>query len=261
MYLTGANTLMGLAEGRYDGHCHVFRADLPMANGRRYTPGYDATPEELCCILNQFGLDGALLVQPSFLGADNSYLLQALEKISSDERLTVKGVAVLDPSAPIDGEWLKALDQRSIIGVRLNLVGKAESFDYDNWRTTLGAVENLGWHVELHCEAVHLPRILPQLVRHHAKVVIDHFGLIEQVANNAGLRAILDQPKDQLWIKVSGAYRIHPRGDRKADAATMAPLREIYTDHLGSDRLVWGSDWPFTQFEKQMNYQLAWALA
>jgi predicted TIM-barrel fold metal-dependent hydrolase len=30
----------------------------------------------------------------------------------------------------------------------------------------------------------------------------------------------------------------------------MAPLRA----HFGLDRLLWGSDWPHTQFEKQINY-------
>ena len=41
----------------------------------------------------------------------------------------------------------------------------------------------------------------------------------------------------------------------------MSPLRRIYADHLGNDRLVWGSDWPFTQFEAQMTYGLAHAMA
>ena len=41
----------------------------------------------------------------------------------------------------------------------------------------------------------------------------------------------------------------------------MAPLRHILADHLGPDRLIWGSDWPFTQFEHQMSYELAHRLA
>ncbi|WP_350334429.1 amidohydrolase family protein [Coralliovum pocilloporae] len=261
MTLTGANTLMGLPTGQYDGHCHVFRADLPMAEDRRYTPDYDAKPEELCSLLKAFNLDGALMVQPSFLGADNSYLLQVLADYASNDTVTFKGVAVLDPAMPVDSGWLRELDERGIVGVRLNLLRKAPAFDYETWRQTLAAVEKMGWHIELHSEAEHLPQLLPQLTRHHAKVVVDHFGLVGDINGSSGLRAILDQPEDRLWIKVSGAYRIHPDADRSADADTMAPLRHIYSEHFGENRLIWGSDWPFTQFEDRMSYCLARSVA
>ena len=99
MKLSGAATLMGLSAGRYDGHCHVFRADLPMISGRRYTPEYHAEPETLCQLLSINELKGALLIQPSFLGSDNSYLLQTLSRYAEHQALVFKGVVVLDPLA------------------------------------------------------------------------------------------------------------------------------------------------------------------
>ena len=260
MKLTGANSLMDLPEGRYDGHCHVFRADLPKARERRYTPDYDATPEELCALLDGFRLDGALLVQPSFLGARNDYLLDVLDAYAGDDKVAFRGVAVLDPSCPADAGQLREFDRRGIIGVRLNLLRMEDRFDYTDWSAHLAEVEKLGWHVELHSAANHLPRILPQLTRHHARVVVDHFGLVPNTAD-PGLQTILAQPAGRLWVKVSGAYRIYPDGARATDPECMSPLRRIYADHLGNDRLVWGSDWPFTQFEAQMTYGLAHAMA
>ena len=42
MRFCGANRLLGGLPGRFDGHAHVFRADLSMIAERRYTPDYDA---------------------------------------------------------------------------------------------------------------------------------------------------------------------------------------------------------------------------
>ena len=260
MQNSGARSLMGLSAGRYDGHCHVFTAELPMAPARRYTPDYDATPEALCGLLDQFELDGALLVQPSFLGADNSYLLDALEKLDGLPGKIFRGVVVLDPTSKPDSGWLQELDQRGIVGTRLNLVGGIDVFDYEDWKSTLAATERLGWHVELHVEATHLPVVLPRLIKHHGRIVIDHFGLVRDIDGNPGLKSLLSQPVEKIWIKTSAAYRIFPEDDRQGDLERLVPLIGLYRDHFGLERLIWGSDWPFTQFEDRMSYSRANAL-
>ena len=261
MNLTGANSLMDLPAGRFDGHAHVFRADLPMVKGRRYTPDYDALPEDYCRLLKQHGLDGALLVQPSFLGADNSYLLKVLEDHAGRADLTFRGVVVLDPSAPVDRGLLREMNARGILGIRLNLVRREKSFRYADWAPVLAETEKLGWHVELHAKGDYLPAILPSLTARHGKVVLDHFGLVAPEGDCAGLRSILEQPEDRLWVKVSGAYRILGGFDRSGDATAMKALRSRYLEHFGPARLIWGSDWPHTQFESQMTYDCALALA
>ena len=224
---SGFGALIGVPAGRYDGHCHVFTADLPMAKERRYTPRYDAVPQSLCEHLRTFGLSGALLIQPSFLGSDNSYLLDCLERLGSESGLVFRGVIVLDRCSVWD------------------------------WRPQLAAIERLGWHIELHVESERLPAILPQLARHHSRIVIDHFGLIREIDANPGLQAILGLPIESTWIKASAAYRIYPEHERYDDVRWLAPLYRIYADRFGPDRIIWGSDWPFTQFEDRMNYARA----
>jgi hypothetical protein len=58
-----------------DTHAHVFERGLPLANARRYAPGYDAPLSAYLAQLDAHGLSNGVLIQPSFLGTDNSYLL------------------------------------------------------------------------------------------------------------------------------------------------------------------------------------------
>ena len=257
MIFTGTNYLMGGATGSYDGHAHVFSTSLPMMAGRRYTPGYDATPKQFADILKSHGLDGALLVQPSFLGTDNSYLLTALEDYSASRICRFRGVVVLDPACPPDYRELCRMQALGVTGIRLNLVRQSTDFRYEDWQSLLSRTEGLGWHVELHCEAEHLPRLLPGLISHHAQVVVDHFGLInpDRSTDLAGLSCLLSQPVDQLRVKISGAYRIYPAISNGMETAKkIEPLLTRYVEHFGPERLAWGSDWPFTQNEHWVSY-------
>lgn len=255
MRYTGANSLLQIPTGRFDSHAHVFLASLPMAAARRYTPQYDASPEKYFTLLKQHGLDGALLVQPSFLGSDNSYLLKVLAESQQRDTLTLRAVVVLDPTAPVNLAQLQEWSDLGVIGIRLNFLGSEQRFDYRDWAHILSEAEKLGWHVELHGSAKFMPMLLPKLVKKHAKVVIDHLGLVGENLACEGLRCILDQPEDQIWIKVSALYRNFPGDGQKDRLEKSEPLRRLYADHFGNDRLIWGSDWPFTQHEEHVSYE------
>ena len=238
----------------FDNHCHVFRADLPMVEGRRYTPACDALPERLCQELGHHGLKGAVLIQPSFLGSDNSYLLNTLKANQVNTSLKFKGVVVLDPASPPDEKTLDRMMQLGVIGVRLNLFKQEKVFDYRHWKPLLSGVEDRGWHIELHSDPAALDAILPVLVRSHKRVVIDHLGLVSDTRTCVGLKTILRLPAERLWVKNSAPYRIKLQPAIKAEHH-FNKLVHIFSDHLGVDRLVWGSDWPFTQFENSITYR------
>ena len=61
-----------------DTHAHVFRQGLALADTRRHTPDYDATLTQYLALLDAHGVARGVLVQPSFLGTDNSHLVAAL---------------------------------------------------------------------------------------------------------------------------------------------------------------------------------------
>src|SRR5687768_9551258 len=85
--------LPALGAGRIDCHAHVFRADLRFAAGSRYAPTADARAEDYLGVLDAAGIAAALLIQPSFLGTDNSYMLEAIARAPQRFR----GVAVVAP--------------------------------------------------------------------------------------------------------------------------------------------------------------------
>ena len=192
--LTGANRLIGKTDGVFDGHAHVFRRDLPMIENRRYTPDYDAELDKYAALLIKNHLDGGLLIQPSFLGSDNSFLLESLRYAKKQyPKLTFKGVAVVEPRTSFDE--LRQLADVGVVGLRLNLLMQETSFDFENWRNVLYAANQLSWHIELHARGSYLPAILADLLTTSQIIVVDHFGLPEPTINNecVGCNAILMQ--------------------------------------------------------------------
>ena len=236
-----------------DAHAHVFSRDLQLIGARRYSPEYDATLDQYLEHLQTHGLSHGVLVQPSFLGTDNSYLLAALKQ--APQRL--RGVVVLEPG--ISRSTLKDMAQLGVVGVRLNLIGKAlPDFRDGAWQGFFRDIADLDWHVELHREIRDLPGLIRQLTPFGVKLVIDHLGRPDA---NAGL----DQPgfgelleagsKGSIWIKVSGIYRLGGTPQQNIDFARRAlPLLE---KSVGLHQLVWGSDWPHTQHEQSIDFATA----
>lgn len=266
MQVTGGNRLMGLSGGQVDGHAHVFLASLPMAESRRYTPTQDAAPRTYDALLAETGKAGAILVQPSFLGSDNSFLLETLRRHGDTQNTRAfRGVAVLDDHRETPDRGLLAeMTEAGIIGVRLNLIGHpcAMPIEIDAWDNLLHAVDAEGWHVEVQCDGKHLPSVLPQLIARCRLVVVDHFGLPADAMPSEcpGHQAILSAPKERLFVKTSAPYRAFPDLSSAEAARQIAPFFAALLEELGPEQLVWGSDWPWTQFEGRHSYQdtVAW---
>lgn len=257
MLFTGVNRLMGGQCGRFDGHAHVFHTGLPMIAGRRYTPDRDALPGDLAGLLRQHGLDGAILVQPSFLGTDNGFLLETL----AIRAPIFRGVVMLDPDT--SAAEIAELTTRGVIGMRLNLVGGfAQGFDVALWDGLLRRIDDAGWHVELHCEGPMLPPVLEALLGRCRTVVIDHLGLPDAAAplDCVGHRAIIGAQARRVMVKVSGPYRVFPQISSQEAEVRCRPILDSLSDALGTESLIAGSDWPWTRFEGRHRYAdtLAW---
>lgn len=233
-----------------DSHAHVFSRDLNWVDARRYTPGYDATLAQYLKHLRAHGLSHGVLVQPSFLGTDNSYLLAALRQAPE----LLRGVVVLERD--VSRAELNDMARLGVMGVRLNLMGKAlPDFGDAAWKDFFGHIAELDWHVELHRHVEDLPSLIRQLIPFGIKLVIDHFGRPDARLglDQTGFPELLELGlTGQIWIKVSGIYRLAGTPQQNLEFARLAlPLLE---QSFGIRRMVAGSDWPHTQHEESIGF-------
>ncbi|WP_434677170.1 amidohydrolase family protein [Pseudomonas sp. R1-18] len=233
-----------------DAHAHVFTRDLSLTSGRRYTPDYDATLQDYLAHLDAHGLSHGVLVQPSFLGTDNHYLLDALAQ--APERL--RGVVVVEPE--IEAARLQAMAGQGVVGIRLNLMGKPlPDFTEARWAPLFSQVAALGWHVELHRHVEDLPSLIRALLPFGCRIVVDHFGRPDARlgVDDPAFQALLELGETgQVWIKVSAIYRLG--GSSEQNAAFASAALPLLIQNFGAQRLVWGSDWPHTQHEQHVSY-------
>ncbi len=233
-----------------DGHAHVFSRELDLTLARRYSPNYDATLAMYQENLHNHGLSHGVLVQPSFLGTDNSYLLNALQHAPKQ----LRGVVVLGRDTA--RAELDEMDRLGVVGIRLNLMGKAlPDFSEPQWRTLFTHLAELDWHVELHRHVADLPCLIRALMPFGIKVVIDHFGRPDARLglDQPGFREMLELGlSGHLWMKVSGIYRLEGSEQQNLDFARSA--LPLLVQSFGAQRLVWGSDWPHTQHESRVSY-------
>lgn len=235
-----------------DTHAHTFSVSASVVSGARYRPTSDALPKAFLSHLDQHEFNYGVLIQPSFLGYDNSYMLDSISQYP--ERL--KGVAVL----PLDVEapTLAELETHGIVGARLNLFGKpVPDLGSEQWQRYLHLLGERNWQLELHCPPDYLVQLLPQLRTYRGPVVLDHFGRIdpEKGTDDPDYLTILDWlDPHHHWVKLSGFYRL---GEGETGKHHAHQALSMLLDKGMQDHLVWGSDWPHTQHDAYMRYERA----
>jgi len=231
----------GLPSPLIDTHFHVFPL-LAGISGVRYLPNYAATLEQWRGAAEGCGITHGVLVQPSFLGTDNGWVLKTLRSCSD----SLRGVAVVDPRA--DKKELDKMHQSGVRGVRLNLSGR--SHQYEDWAflsETWDAIASLGWHLELHTDTNGLPGVLRR-VPSNIRVVIDHMA--RPAAAERGdetIQALRARGQGNVFVKLSAPYRL--------EGVSAFELVTVLLHELGPDALLWGSDWPFTNHESKHSYK------
>lgn len=226
-----------------DTHAHVFEPGLATVAQPRYVPSYAAPLAAYLEQLDVNGMQRGVLVQPSFLGSDNSYLLAALAQ--APDRL--RGVIVVDTAhleSELSEERMARLDASGVRGMRLNLVGAAvPALQSAEWQIVGERLAALGWHLEIQAAGAQWEALESALTAWPSTVVIDHLGLPSPDERDAKRRVLRLASRINTWVKVSGFYRSQP-----GEALSMtSALRSAGL----TERLVFGSDWPFTRFEDQ----------
>ncbi|MEX2188135.1 MAG: amidohydrolase family protein [Pirellulales bacterium] len=234
--------------GYIDAHVHVWTDDTekyPLAKGFAKDDMKPATftPEELLAHARPLGVGRIVLIQMSYYGFDNRYMLDAMQAHPG----VFSGVAVIDPEDR-PAATMRALQKQGVRGFRIVSDGKDAAKWLDGeamaamWRT--GAEEKLAI-----CHLIN-PDALPSVDRMCGRfpdtpVVIDHFarvgmkGKIEE--KNLANLCRLARHKNTA-VKISAFYAL---GKKKSPYDDLAAMTRRLFDAFGPKRLMWATDCPF----------------
>jgi predicted TIM-barrel fold metal-dependent hydrolase len=232
--------------GIIDAHIHVWtprQDEFKRVPGEQNYPPASFTPEEYLALARPAGIDRAVLIQMSFYGFDNSYMLKAMR----DYPGVFSGVAVVDAGAPDVEATMRALKGQGVRGFRI-----APGASPQTWLDTpgmtrmwrCGAAEQLAMCLLINPDA--LPSADRMCQRFpETPVVIDHLARIGVGGKirDADVRQLCALAKHRLvYVKVSAFYAL---GAGRPPYTDLAPLiRRVFEDY-GPRRLMWATDCPF----------------
>jgi predicted TIM-barrel fold metal-dependent hydrolase len=238
-----------------DSHAHVIDFDrFPLVpDGRGYKPKpHEAGPREAyTAVLDAHQASGALLVQPSGYGFDNSCMLDAIAAYPGRFR----GIAVVDPA--IADRDLEALGARGVVGVRFNLLTyDPEGLAASEAFRLLERLRERGWLAQVYADDSQWPAAADTLRRSGVQAIVDHFGVkaVEGGLAQPGFQAVLALGRTgRAAVKLSAPFRI------TGDHAALKPFTDALIAAFGQENCVWGSDWPFIGLDRKIRYDAALA--
>jgi predicted TIM-barrel fold metal-dependent hydrolase len=238
-----------IASGSIDAHVHVWTPDTakyPLAAGYRRDEMKPAsfTPQELLALARPCGVARVVLVQMSFYGFDNSYLLDSIRAHPG----VFSGIAVIDEQAVRPQDAMRRLKARGVRGFRIY----PRNLPVDRWLDSpgmaamweCGAAEGLAM-----CCLVN-PDALSAIDRQCGKfpdttLVIDHFARIgaDGQMREADLKRLCGLARHKhARVKVSAFYAL---GNKRSPYLDLSPMIRRLLEAFGPQRLMWASDCPF----------------
>lgn len=247
--------------GIVDAHSHVWTPDTeryPLAAGflKENMKPASWTPEELLAHCQPEGVVRVVLIQMSFYGFDNRYMLDCMQRFPGK----FSGVAVVDWNAARPDEEMAKMARQGVRGFRV----RPPNPMVDDWMETPG-FERMFRHAADHglaiCPLIG-PDALPSLARTCARypktrVVIDHLcrvgadGQLREPEIHA-LCGMAHYP--EVHVKVSAFYALGKKAPPHDD---LEPLVSRVHQAFGARRLMWASDCPFAVVDERYRDSLA----
>jgi predicted TIM-barrel fold metal-dependent hydrolase len=247
--------------GFIDAHVHVWTDDTshyPLAAGfkaedmkpRRFTP------EDLFKHTKPAGVDRVNLIQMSYYGFDNRYMLD----IMALHKGVFSGTAVIDPSGENVDRLMGEMATKGVRGFRiypgLERGVKANEGRGEGWLRAAGYGKMFAAAAR-NKQAISClinPDAIPDLDRMCRKhpatpVIIDHLCRIgaDGTIRERDVTALCDMAQHKnVWVKVGAFYAL---GEKKPPYTDLAPLIRKVVQAFGAKRCSWESDCPFQVVE------------
>ena len=230
-----------------DSHLHIWVQQpnrYPWQPIGGYTPEDEAPVEKYLEIMDMEGVDRAVLVQPTPYGWDNSYLLDSAA--AHPDRF--RSVCLVDPLSEGASEKLADLVAKGVNGVRINWhLQPAEVWETNaHHLKLLECAQDLNVPVclQLTPEYFWLAR---KIAIHYSgvKIVLDHLGRPNKGCSpdDALFQSLIKLSQyPNLYIKLSGMNYYSQEGSPYSDTWS---LLQTVNANFGSQRCLWGSDFPF----------------
>lgn len=234
--LPGRNPDLKTPAGACDTHMHIYNRAYPASSKAWLFPS-DSSVDDYRKVQARLGLQRTVIVQPVTYGFDNRCTLDSVAAIGGNAR-----AVVTVPPAVTDSE-LEQFWQSGARGLRYHQM-RGSVTEWLDVPFMAERIRGTGWHLQIQFDGLEFPDHEDLIARLPCTVVIDHMGRyarplpIEHPAVRSLLRTAA---RDNVYVKLSGAYHIaHGSGP---DYKDVAPIAQALVAQ-GTERLLWGSDWP-----------------
>jgi len=245
-----------------DAHVHVWTENITRYPISQNYSGTDLRPlaflpDEILKHAEPHGISGIVLVQMSYYGYDNSYMLDVMKEYEG----IFSGIAVVDSDETRPDLAMRELINEGVRGFRIQ-----PSESHISW------LDSPGYGRMFCCAADEQVAICPLIDIENlpglkimcgrfpdTTVVVDHLcrigidGTIKE-EHIAQLCSLAYYPK--IYLKVSAFYAL---GQKSSPYKDLAFLIERVYNAFGPERLMWGSDCPY-QVAGEHNYGDSFAL-
>jgi len=241
-----------------DTHIHLY--DTGREKGVPWPPEDDTVlykphlPAEFKAVSKVAGLTGVVIVEASDRPEDNRWVLDAVK----GDDFFVALVGNVDPYEEDFGARLKELAQDPrFVGIRLRNGRERKKIEYTDKKVlaSLREVAKVGLAVDLLVNgegtaavkmADRLARTIPEL-----RIVIDHvigYNFDGKAVNEEWQAALTKLAENKnVWIKVSGLYQRSVKQPAPQTIDDYESVLDALWESVGSERLVYGSNWPCTK--------------
>lgn len=239
-----------------DTHIHLY--DTRRKEGVPWPPANDKVlykphlPEQFKQVSQPAGVTGVVIVEASDRLEDNRWVLDLVK----DDKFFVALVGNIDPFSEDFGQQVQKLrSDARFVGIRARVQGK--KIDYRDKRVLenlrLLAKNDLSLDILMNGEGPNSIREIDRLAQEipRLRIIVNHvlgYDIDGKPPGKEWVAAVKSLAKNpHVYIKVSGLYQRCAVQPASQDPRHYQALLDVLWEHFGSQRLIYGSNWPCTK--------------